>query len=70
MLSCGGIKSGNMLNQELTEELQKPMIRKFEKQKVPSSLKTISVILIQYKSKFNKRFQFLLCVIGSYSKFV
>ena len=37
MLSCGGIKSGNMLNQELTEELQKPMIRKFEKQKVPSS---------------------------------
>ena len=37
MLSRGGIKSGNMLNQELAEELQKLMIRKFEKQNVHSS---------------------------------
>ena len=31
---CGLVKNENMSNQELAEELHKPVIRKFEKQKV------------------------------------
>ena len=35
--SGGAIKNANMFNKELAEELQKPIIRKFEKRKVHSS---------------------------------
>ena len=37
--SCGAIKSEIVLNQQLAEELHKPIIRKFENQKVYSSFK-------------------------------
>ena len=37
--SGSGVKSIIMPNQELAEELHKPIIRKFEKQKVYSSCK-------------------------------
>ena len=35
--SSGGIKIENMSNEELSKELHKPIIRKFEKRKVHSS---------------------------------
>ena len=59
--------------QQLTGELNKLIIRKFEKRKVHSSF--IDNILgtdladIQSTSKFNKGIGFLLCVIGNFSKF-
>ena len=36
--SSGGVKSEIMPNQQIAEELHKPIIRKFEKRKVRSSL--------------------------------
>ena len=39
------IKSEYMPNQQLTEELHKPIIRKFEKQKVYASLKIFGVLI-------------------------
>ena len=39
LLSGGGIKSENLLNRKLDEELHKTFIRKFEKWKVYSSFK-------------------------------
>ena len=71
--SSNGVKSKNMLNQELAEELHKPSIRKFEKRKVHSSV--IDNILradltnMQLMSKFNKGICFLLCVVGIFSKY-
>ena len=56
-----------MLNKPLAEEIHKPVIRKFEKRKVHSSFKD-SIIKLKW-SKFNKRIQFLLCVIDIYSKY-
>ena len=44
--SRGAVKSEIMPNQELAEELHKPRIRKFEKRKAYSSLKTIFWVLI------------------------
>ena len=37
--SSGGIKTENMLNQELAEKLHKPIIKKFEKTKLHSFFK-------------------------------
>ena len=60
--------------QQLTGELNKLIIRKFEKRKVRSSF--IDSILgtdladIQSTSKFNKGIGFFLCVIGNFGKFV
>ena len=54
-----------MSNQELAEELHKPIIRKFEKCKVYSSLKDnvwgADLADMKLISKFNKGFLFLLC---------
>ena len=62
-----------MSKQELTKELQKPIIRKFEKRKVYSSFKDITwgadLPDMQLISKFNKEFWFLLYVIDIYSKY-
>ena len=62
-----------MSNKELAEELQKPIIRRFEKRKVQSSFidNTWGADLadMQLLSKFNKGFRFLLCVIDIYSKY-
>ena len=66
-LSGGGNKNENMSNQELAEELYKPIIRKFEKRKVHSSFTDntwhASLAGMQLIRKFNKGIQFLLWVI-------
>ena len=58
---------------ELAEELQKPIIRKFNKRKIQSrfidNIWGADLADIQLISKFNKRFRFLLCVIDIYSKY-
>ena len=71
--SSGGVKNENILNQELAEELQKPIIRNFEKQKVNSSfLQNIWVADLadmKLKHEFNKGICFLLCVIDILNKY-
>ena len=42
----GGVKSEIIPNQELAEELHKPVIRKFEKRKIYPSSKTIFAVPI------------------------
>ena len=62
-----------MYDQQLAEELQKPIIRKFKKRKVESSfLDSIwgaDPADMQLISKFSEGFRFLLCVINIYSKY-
>ena len=62
--SGGAIKNKNMSNKELTEELHKPFIRKFNKIKVHSHFidNTWGADLadMQLISKFNKGIRFLL----------
>ena len=68
--SVSGIQSENISNKQLSEELHKPIIRKFEKRKV--HLPFIDNIWgtdlgdIQLRSEF---LTFLLCVIDNYSKY-
>ena len=61
-------------NQQLAEELHKPIIRKYKKRRVYSSLKDsiwgADLADMQLISKFNKRIRFLLRVIDLYSKYV
>ena len=67
------LKSENISNKELAEELHKPIIRNFNKRKVyPSFIDNIWVAHladIQSISKFNKGLRYLLCVIDIYSKY-
>ena len=60
--------------QQLAEELHKPIIIKFEKHKVhPSFIDNTwgaDLADMQLISRFNKRFQILLCVINIYSKYL
>ena len=60
-------------NQQLAEELYKPIIRKSRKRKVYSSFKDniwgADLADMQLISKFNKGFRFLLCVIDIFSKY-
>ena len=46
MASAGGAKSKIISNQELSEELHKPVIRKFEEKKYTHLLKIIFGVLI------------------------
>ena len=59
---------------QLANELQKPIIEKFEKWKVHSSfinnIEGADLADIQLTSRFNKGLWFLLYVIDSYSKYV
>ena len=70
--SDSGIKSIPQ-NEQLAEELHKPIIRKFKKIKVHSSFKDniwgADLADMQLISKFNKGFRFLLCVIDTFSKY-
>ena len=63
--SGSSVKSKIMSNQQLTEELPKPIIRKFEKRKVYSSFKDntwgADLADMHLISKYDKGFQFLLC---------
>ena len=65
--------SYNKENIRLTDELHKPIIRKFKKRKVYSSFRdniwAVDLADMQLLSKFNKGFRFLLCVIDVFSKY-
>ena len=67
-----GIKSMSQ-NEQLDEELHKPIIRKFNKGKVYSAFKDniwgADLTDMQLISKFNKGFRYLLCVIDIFSKY-
>ena len=69
--SDGAIKS--ISNEKLTEELHKPIIRKFKSRKLYSPFKDniwgAHLADMQLISKFNKGFRFLLCVIDIFSKY-
>ena len=60
-------------NEQLANELHKPIIRKFEKRKVYSTFKDniwgADLADMQLLSKYNKRIRFLLCVIDIFSKY-
>ena len=60
-------------NEQLLEELHRPIITKFKKGKVCSTFKDniwgADLGDMQLISKFNKRFKFLLCVIDIFSKY-
>ena len=62
-----------MLGQEMTEALHKPIIRKFEKPKVHSSVIDniwgTDFVDMQLISKFNKLIRFLLCALDIFSKY-
>ena len=63
----------NEPNYQLANELQKSVVRKFEKIKVYSGFKDniwgADLADMQLISKFNKGFSFLLCVIDIFSKY-
>ena len=60
-------------NQQLAEELHKPIIKKFEKRKVHAAFKDYiwgaDLADMQLLSKYNKGIRFLLCVIDIFSKY-
>ena len=60
-------------NEQLANELHKPVIRKFEKRKVYSTFKdniwSVDLADTQLLSKYNKGIRFLLCVIDIFSKY-
>ena len=60
-------------NQQLAEELHKPIIRKFEKRKVHAAFKDniwgADLADMQLLSRCNKGIRFLLCVIDIFSKY-
>ena len=62
-----------MSNKELTEELHKPIIRKFKNRKVFSffidNIWGANLADMQLISKFSKRFRFSLRVIDIFSKY-
>ena len=61
-------------NEQLPEELHKPIIRKLKKREIYSMFKYnicgADLADMQLISKFNKGFRFLLCVIDIFSKYV
>ena len=63
-----------MSDQQLAEELQKQIIRKFTKREGYSfyidNIRGANLVDMQLISKFNKRIRFLLCVIDIFSKYV
>ena len=67
------IKTENVSNKKLAEELHKPITRKFKKRKVHSSfignIWGDDLADMQLISKFNKGIRFLLCVIDIFSKY-
>ena len=55
-------------NEQLANELHKPIIRRFEKRRVYSTFKGVDLADMQLLSKYNKGIRFLLCVIDIFSK--
>ena len=68
-----GIKNEIKENQQLANELHKPIIRKFKKRKVYSSFKDniwgIDLADMQLISKYNKGIRYLLCANYLFSKY-
>ena len=60
-------------NQQLAEELHKPIIKKFEKRKVHAAFKDniwgADLADMQLLRRYNKGIRFLLCVIDIFSKY-
>ena len=60
-------------NEQLANELHKPIIRKFEKRRVYSTFKDhiwgVDLADMQLLSKYNKGIRFLICVIDIFSKY-
>ena len=60
-------------NEQLANELHKPIIRKFERRRVYSTFKDniwgVDLADMQLLSKYNKGIRFLLCVIDIFSKY-
>ena len=60
-------------NQQLAEELHKPIIRKFEKRKIHATFKDniwgADLADMQLLNKYNKGIRFLLCVIDIFIKY-
>ena len=60
-------------NEQLANELHKPIIKKFEKRRVYSTFKDniwgVNLADMQLLSKYNKGIRFLLCVIDIFSKY-
>ena len=71
--SGDSFKNENISNQELAEELHKPIIGKFEKRKVHLSFMDniwgVDLADIQFINKVNKGIRFLLRVINIFSKY-
>ena len=71
--SQGSGLATNKENMQLADELHKPIIRKFKKRKVHSSLRDniwgTDLADMQLLSKFNKGFRFLLCVLDIFRKY-
>ena len=71
-VSGSGVKL-TLQNEQLAEELHKPIIRKFEKRRVYSTFKDniwdVHLADMQLLSKYNKGIRFLLCVIDIFSKY-
>ena len=69
-----GIKNEIKKNQQLANELHKPIIRKFKKRKVYSSFKDnifgADLADVQLLSKYNKGTRYLFCVVDIFSKYV
>ena len=68
-----GVNIPLKFNEQLAEELFKPIIRKFKKRTVYSGFKDniwgADLAYMQLMGKFNNGFRFLLCVIDVFSKF-
>ena len=68
-----GIKNEIKENQQLANEIHKPIIRKFKKRKVRSSFKDniwgVDVANMQQISKYNKGIKYPLCAIDLFSKY-
>ena len=60
-------------NQQLAEELHKPVIKKFKKRKIHAAFKDniwgADLADMQLLSRYNKGIRFLLCVIDIFSKY-
>ena len=60
-------------NEQLAEEVHKPIIRKFKTRKLYSAFKDniwgADLADMQLISTFDKRFRFLLCVIDTFNKY-
>ena len=71
--SGSSVKNENISNKALVKELHKPIIRKFNKRKLNSTfiddIWGADLAGVQLKSKFDKVFRFLLCIIEIYSKY-